>query len=35
MLTHYKLANVLPVELASLLVDESHSDPPLDPLQHT
>lgn len=35
-LTHNQLANVLPVELAALLVDESDRDSPLDPLQqHT
>lgn len=34
LLTHNQLADILPVQLASLLVDESHCDSPLDSLQH-
>lgn len=34
LLTYNQLANVLPVQLASLLVDECHSNSPLDSLQH-
>lgn len=33
LLTHNKLADVLPVQLASLFVDESHCDPPLNSLR--
>lgn len=33
LLTHDQLTNILPVELTTLFMDESHCDSPLDPLQ--
>lgn len=35
LLTYNQLTNIFPMELAALLVDEGHCDPPLDPLQQT